>query len=100
MAEDNPVRAIDVFVGELDLAGLGFGGVEPEATGQMLWKVDVRYALNSRHSAIRLRCPLCAKSRLMHRNKKGDLFDHLSAHVCAGSFGQPRLPKALNQFQV
>jgi hypothetical protein len=25
---DNPVRAIDVFVDELDLAKLGFGGVE------------------------------------------------------------------------
>jgi hypothetical protein len=32
LSEDNPVRAIDVFVDELDLAGLGFGGVEPEAT--------------------------------------------------------------------
>jgi transposase len=28
------VRAVDVFVDELDLAGLGFGGVEPEATGR------------------------------------------------------------------
>ena len=34
LTEDNPVRAIDVFVDELDLAGLGFGGVEPEATGR------------------------------------------------------------------
>ena len=34
MSEDNPVRAIDVFVDELDLAKLGFGGVEPEATGR------------------------------------------------------------------
>jgi hypothetical protein len=25
-SEDNPVRAIDVFVDELDLANLGFGG--------------------------------------------------------------------------
>jgi hypothetical protein len=33
--EDNPVRAVDVFVDELDLAGLGFGGVEPEATGRL-----------------------------------------------------------------
>jgi transposase len=31
---DNPVRVIDVFVDELDLAALGFGGVEPEATGR------------------------------------------------------------------
>ena len=34
LGEDNPVRAIDVFVDELDLAKLGFGGVEPEATGR------------------------------------------------------------------
>ena len=34
LAEDNPVRAIDVFVDELDLGGLGFDGVEPEATGR------------------------------------------------------------------
>ena len=27
LSEDNPVRAIDVFVDELDLAGLGFGGI-------------------------------------------------------------------------
>jgi len=29
LAEDNPVRAIDMFVDELDPAGPGFGGVEP-----------------------------------------------------------------------
>lgn len=34
MGDDNPVRAIDVFVDELDLGGLGFGGVEPRATGR------------------------------------------------------------------
>jgi hypothetical protein len=40
---------------------------------------------------------LRAKSRLMHRSKEGALFDHLvGAGVRAGSFGQPRFPKALN----
>jgi len=34
IGDDNPVRAIDVFVDELDLAELGFGGVTPEATGR------------------------------------------------------------------
>jgi transposase len=34
LGEDNPVRAIDVLVDELDLAKLGFDGVEPEATGR------------------------------------------------------------------
>jgi transposase len=32
--EGNPVRAIDAFVEKLDLSGLGFDGVAPEATGQ------------------------------------------------------------------
>jgi hypothetical protein len=31
LAEDNPVRAIDVFVDELDLAKLSFGGVDPDS---------------------------------------------------------------------
>ena len=30
ISEDNPVRVIDVFVDELDLAGLGFDGVDPK----------------------------------------------------------------------
>ena len=34
IGEDNPVRVIDVFADELDLAALGFGGVEPEVTGR------------------------------------------------------------------
>ena len=34
VGEDNPVRAIDVFVDGLDLFELGFCGVEPEATGR------------------------------------------------------------------
>jgi transposase len=34
ICEDNPVRAIDVFVDELDLAALEFGGVDAEATGR------------------------------------------------------------------
>ena len=34
IAEDNPVRALDVFVDSLDLAALGFDGVIPKATGR------------------------------------------------------------------
>jgi transposase len=34
IGENNPVRVIDVFVDELDLAALGFSGVDPEATGR------------------------------------------------------------------
>ena len=57
LSEDNPVRAIDVFVDELDLAGLGFGGVEPEATGRpayhpaTLLKIYVYGYLNRVHRA-------------------------------------------------
>ena len=32
--QDTPVRAIDAFVGKLDLPGVGFDGVDPEATGR------------------------------------------------------------------
>src|SRR5437899_1162354 len=32
--EGNPVRVIDAFVEKLDLSGLGFDGVAPEATGR------------------------------------------------------------------
>ena len=34
ICEDNPVRVIDVFVDELDLADLRFDGVDPEVTGR------------------------------------------------------------------
>ena len=31
VTDDNPVRVIDVFIDELDLAAMGFAGVAPEA---------------------------------------------------------------------
>jgi transposase len=34
VTDDNPVRVIDVFIDELDLAAVGFAGVAPEATGR------------------------------------------------------------------
>jgi transposase len=34
VAEDNPVRVIDFFAGQLDLAQLGFRGVNPKETGR------------------------------------------------------------------
>ena len=60
LEDDNPVRAIDVFVDELDLAELGFGGVEPEATGRpsyhpaTLLKIYVYGYLNRVQSSRRL----------------------------------------------
>jgi transposase len=34
VSEDNPIRVVDVFVDELDLAELGFSGVAPATTGR------------------------------------------------------------------
>jgi len=34
VSEENPVRVIDAFVEALDLASLGFDGIEPKATGR------------------------------------------------------------------
>src|SRR5271169_4680969 len=60
LGDDNPVRAIDVFVDELDLGKLGFGGVEPEVTGRpayhpaTLLKIYVYGYLNRVQSSRRL----------------------------------------------
>src|ERR1700731_2532343 len=60
VAEDNPVRAIDVFVDKLDLRGLGFSGVVPEVTGRpayhpaTLLKIYVYGYLNRIQSSRRL----------------------------------------------
>jgi transposase len=58
--EDNPVRVIDVFVDELALAELGFGGVDPEVTGRpsyhpsVLLKLYIYGYLNRVQSSRRL----------------------------------------------
>jgi transposase len=60
VGEDNPVRAIDVFVDHLDLAELSFDGVEPEATGRpsyhpaVLLKLYIYGYLNRVQSSRRL----------------------------------------------
>jgi transposase len=60
IGEDNPVRAIDVFVEELDLSDLGFAGVDPEATGRpsyhpsVLLKLYIYGYLNRVQSSRRL----------------------------------------------
>jgi len=60
IGEDNPVRVVDMFVDELDLAELGFGGVAPAATGRpsyhpsVLLKIYVYGYLNRIPSSRRL----------------------------------------------
>ncbi len=39
--DDNPVRVIDVFVDQLDLDGLGFDRVAPQATGRPSYHLSV-----------------------------------------------------------
>jgi len=58
--EDNPVRVIDAFVEKLDLSGLGFDGMAPEATGRpsyhpaVLLKLYIYGYLNRVQSSRRL----------------------------------------------
>ena len=60
VGEDNAVRVIDVFVEEIDLAELGFSGVDPEATGRpsyhpsVLLKLYIYGYLNRVQSSCRL----------------------------------------------
>ena len=60
--ENNPVRAVDVFVDALDLSDLGFGGVQAQATGRpgyhpsVLLKLYIYGYLNRVQSSRRLEC--------------------------------------------
>jgi transposase len=60
IGEDNPVRVIDGFVDELDLAEVGFSGIDPEATGRpsyhpsVLLKLYIYGYLNRVQSSRRL----------------------------------------------
>ena len=60
IVEDNPVRVIDVFVDALDLAELGFDGLDPEVTGRpsyhpsVLLKLYIYGYLNRVQSSRRL----------------------------------------------
>src|SRR5450755_2508015 len=60
IGEDNPVRVIEVFAEELDLAELGFSGVDPEVTGRpsyhpaVLLKLYIYGYLNRVQSSRRL----------------------------------------------
>src|SRR5882724_8604774 len=60
IAEENPVRVVDVFVDELKLHDLGFNGAEPAATGRpsyhpaVLLKIYIYGYLNQVQSSRRL----------------------------------------------
>ncbi len=60
ITQDNPVRAVDAFVEELDLKALGFAGADPAATGRpayhpaVLLKIYIYGYLNRVQSSRRL----------------------------------------------
>src|SRR5271168_1633847 len=60
VSEENPVRVVEVFIDELDLADLGFSGMTPAATGRpayhpsTLLKIYLYGYLNRVHSSRRL----------------------------------------------
>src|SRR4030088_1263923 len=69
--ENNPVRVIDAFVEALNLAELGFAGVEPEATGRpsyhpsVLLKLYIYGYLNRLQSSRRLEREACRNVEVM-----------------------------------
>lgn len=60
IAEENPVRVVDVFVDELNLGALGFEGVDPAVAGRpayhpaVVLKIYIYGYLNRIHSSRRL----------------------------------------------
>src|SRR6202162_2548608 len=71
IGEDNPVRVVDVFVDELDLAELGFGGVAAEVTGRpsyhpsAMLKLYIFGYLNRVQSSRRLEREACRNVEVM-----------------------------------
>ena len=83
VGEDNPVRAIDVFVDGLDLAKLGFDGVQPLAMGRPAYhpatqlKIYIYGYLNRVQSSRRLeREPAQCRAGLVDRPPDTGLQDH------------------------
>ena len=71
VTEENPVRVLDAFIGELDLAKLGFEGIEPKATGRpgyhpaTMLKIYLYGYLNRIQSSRRLEQEACRNLELM-----------------------------------
>ena len=81
VAEDNPVRVIDVFIDDLDVSGLGFKA-EPAATGRpgyrpkMMLKLYVYGYLNRVQSSRRLEREAQHRADVAHRAFGPGLQDH------------------------
>jgi hypothetical protein len=98
VTEDNPVRVVDVFIDELELAALGFSGVVPELTGRpahhpaTLLKVYLYGYLNRIQSSRRLERESQRNIELMWLTGrlmpdfKLDLFAHAVAAIDGSKF--------------
>ncbi|CAM2159084.1 protein of unknown function (plasmid) [Pararobbsia alpina] len=85
IGEDNPVRVVDVFVDELDLASLGFEGASPASTGRpsyhpaVMLKIYIYGYLNRIASSRRLERECQRNVELMwltgHSRETGERFE-------------------------
>src|ERR1700721_1297456 len=102
VAEENQVRVIEAFVDELDLRGLGFGGVVPEATGRPAYhpatmlKIYLYGYLNRIQSSRRLERETQRNIELMWLT--GRLMPDFKTIAHFPPHSGPRLPAACRQF--
>ena len=52
VSEENPVRVVEVFIDELDLAALGFSGMRPAATGRPAYQIPMHADQAAAHQAL------------------------------------------------
>ena len=66
VAEDNPVRIIEAFVGELDLGSLGFDGAKPSGNWRRRFRDGIARTMPA---SISCRCPALGRSRQLMSNQ-------------------------------
>jgi hypothetical protein len=84
VTEDNPVRIVEAFIDELDLAALGFAGIVPEVTGRPAY-----------HPATRLKIYTCPAGQHLTkgqvRSDRRDTIDHYrNLTACSACALKPR----------
>jgi len=62
IAQENPVRVIDVLVDEIDLGRLGFAAVEPETTGRPAYHPSTLLKLYAAAITIKYQTSLATES--------------------------------------
>ncbi len=89
MAQDNPVRIIEAFVDELDLAALGFAGVVPEVTGRP-----------SYHPAMQTRLERTPEAMLIRRQTVEHPFGTIKAWMGSTHFLMKTLEKVKTEMSL